>query len=730
MLGELHQAGTDRALDTLAMRPPEPAQPPKPSFWGGLLGAVRLQPPGLVGEPGVQAGAAEMAAGGVELGVGLYRRLTGPQDFDTRNPVSERLREFSTRLRPDPATAGLAERVTYDLERVLTKAGAYTAAAGPVGAAALLSVDEALTVSADLRGKVDETTRSKVAAVTGLATGIGTLLPVFGGTVARTLGLYALGGPGAFVAQQAATREILRSADYGALAAQYDPLDPYGLPLAFLLPTPFVAAGLRANLRGAPGRVEPTLTAEQTDAVMAHNLTLMRDVHEATPPAVMAAEMMRGPVTGNANFRAWFGASKVVDEQGAPLVVYHGTSRDFDAFDTAAQRSIQADSSAAGLYFTRHPEDASGYATGRTGREGANVVPVYVSLKNPFIWPADDISPSLITAAKRAELEAKGYDGIIYRGGDEIVAFRPEQVKSAIGNSGLFDPASGSLTDAPDQTEGVQTGAADVSAVPLPAKAPGGPAAGVVRMYHGGEPGDATGPLWFTSDLRNAKGWAKSSRIWYVDVPKGHAALGGDPEFGVLPPQNIELPADIAVRRQVLDAKPGLLSALETAAALLKGRDPAQVLAELQAKGDVPPLLNNAIVAMVEAGGRPARLAATVAHFEAAAKAAPDRPAADLLADAVERVRAGEPVPDDKPQAKGGVEGDALLESLRARVALVETTAPEMIVRRDETGTATAADELARARKEAAEGTADELGAADADLVRIAADCMLSTGGR
>ena len=31
-------------------------------------------------------------------------------------------------------------------------------------------------------------------------------------------------------------------------------------------------------------------------------------------------------------FREWFGNSKVVDESGKPLVVYHGTSGDFDVF--------------------------------------------------------------------------------------------------------------------------------------------------------------------------------------------------------------------------------------------------------------------------------------------------------------------------------------------------------------------------------------------------------------
>ena len=35
---------------------------------------------------------------------------------------------------------------------------------------------------------------------------------------------------------------------------------------------------------------------------------------------------------GIRNFWKWFGDSKVVDEQGRPLIVYHGTNQDFDEF--------------------------------------------------------------------------------------------------------------------------------------------------------------------------------------------------------------------------------------------------------------------------------------------------------------------------------------------------------------------------------------------------------------
>ena len=47
----------------------------------------------------------------------------------------------------------------------------------------------------------------------------------------------------------------------------------------------------------------------------------------------------------------------------------------------------------------------------------------------------------------RAELQARGFDGVIDTATGEVVAFRPEQIKSATGNSGRFDPNSPSLTD-------------------------------------------------------------------------------------------------------------------------------------------------------------------------------------------------------------------------------------------------------------------------------------------
>ena len=127
-----------------------------------------------------------------------------------------------------------------------------------------------------------------------------------------------------------------------------------------------------------------------------------------------------------ANFKRWFGDSKVVDENGEPLVVYHGTANDITKFD---DRSIYE----GGIYFTANPRYAGGrarIAQGMGKGESQNVMPVYVRIEKP--------APSSMSVA---QAKAEGYDGIIRD--NEVVAFKPTQIKSAIGNNGDY-----SLTDA------------------------------------------------------------------------------------------------------------------------------------------------------------------------------------------------------------------------------------------------------------------------------------------
>lgn len=69
---------------------------------------------------------------------------------------------------------------------------------------------------------------------------------------------------------------------------------------------------------------------------------------------------------------------------GEPLVVYHGTGKDFTEFQEGKRQSQYG----GGLYFGRDPKVASSFASPLRG-PAPNVMPVYLSLQNPFIETGD-----------------------------------------------------------------------------------------------------------------------------------------------------------------------------------------------------------------------------------------------------------------------------------------------------------------------------------------------------
>lgn len=155
------------------------------------------------------------------------------------------------------------------------------------------------------------------------------------------------------------------------------------------------------------------------------------------------------------NFANWFADSKVVDTMGRPLRVYHGTADDFASFDPAKVGSRHVDTEAGdAFYFTDDISTANWYAqsAGEQSGCGAHVRPVYLSMRNPLVVDFQgeglEYLGEEITKAKRL-----GHDGLVahnYNDGciaTHYVAFRPEQIKSAIGNSGLFAANSPLLTD-------------------------------------------------------------------------------------------------------------------------------------------------------------------------------------------------------------------------------------------------------------------------------------------
>ena len=124
---------------------------------------------------------------------------------------------------------------------------------------------------------------------------------------------------------------------------------------------------------------------------------------------------------------SWFGNSKVVDDHGDPLMVYHGTQKRFDIFKTPTWFSDKyefADSFSAdwGDIGERTPE--------------SRVIKAYLRIENPYEtsdW--GDTEPSRSNPDWMQKLIDQGYDGIHFTEHSafgietEWVAFYPEQIR-------------------------------------------------------------------------------------------------------------------------------------------------------------------------------------------------------------------------------------------------------------------------------------------------------------
>ena len=144
----------------------------------------------------------------------------------------------------------------------------------------------------------------------------------------------------------------------------------------------------------------------------------MRNASKATPsndaPNISSIQKRALESPG---FKQWFGKSKLVDDQGAPLVLYHGTNKSFDQFDPKKSGAATDQGwFGKGIYLTPRAKKANQYAQPRDESpiedgfilDGGNVMPVFANLQNPkYAWSHDGYLNK-----KAFELE-DGYDGVI-----------------------------------------------------------------------------------------------------------------------------------------------------------------------------------------------------------------------------------------------------------------------------------------------------------------------------
>ena len=140
--------------------------------------------------------------------------------------------------------------------------------------------------------------------------------------------------------------------------------------------------------------------------------------------------LLESAVTDNPNFKKWFGDSKIVDNTGKPLKMYHGAKSDIGPVFQMYRGMLGT-----GAYFTSNPSEAEEYTSNAVWKTKPNIVPVYLCISNPFI--VYDKYTKVPT-----DILNKGYDGVVLKNQTDSIAWgvvtNPTQVKS-IYNKGNFD---------------------------------------------------------------------------------------------------------------------------------------------------------------------------------------------------------------------------------------------------------------------------------------------------
>lgn len=176
--------------------------------------------------------------------------------------------------------------------------------------------------------------------------------------------------------------------------------------------------------------------------------------------------------TNTPAFQRWFGNSQIVNEDGSPKVVYHGTASEFWSFDKKKANDLTGRRMGLGagggkFYLTEHKGsgNAAAYSAQQAGKGNQpNVMELYVSAQKVMDrseydrrlnelyakYPNSDPRGEAYDYRQRdkaiAQLDKairkEGYDGVWDKESGELFVYESTQIKSATNNVGTFDPSN------------------------------------------------------------------------------------------------------------------------------------------------------------------------------------------------------------------------------------------------------------------------------------------------
>jgi len=155
----------------------------------------------------------------------------------------------------------------------------------------------------------------------------------------------------------------------------------------------------------------------------------------------------------NPAFRRWFGDSVVVDENGEPLVVYHG-GFDVIGSESGSFRLSEDGLLGPGIYFTPERSFAESFLWKQRGGS-ASVGSFFLRIERPLAVFSDEPYAAIGERIRRSYKRGL-IDGVLLfnRSGpiEEILVFDPRQVKAALANDGSFDSENPDVRRNPSRT--------------------------------------------------------------------------------------------------------------------------------------------------------------------------------------------------------------------------------------------------------------------------------------
>ncbi len=193
-------------------------------------------------------------------------------------------------------------------------------------------------------------------------------------------------------------------------------------------------------------------------------------------------------VTESSQFKRWFGdwqndpkhASKVVNEDGTPKIVYHGTDGEFTVFENLKTGKNFGDISSGMFFFTNYkegyPNSAADYARNSSKNNGGNpnIKEVYLDIKKPLRLDSRGYYSTNEYYDKNAEdiymrfLDGD-YDGVIIensdKNSDDSILYaidNSKQIKSATDNIGTFDGSQNNIYYSPKDSDKYERAAREI----------------------------------------------------------------------------------------------------------------------------------------------------------------------------------------------------------------------------------------------------------------------------